>query len=146
MSNYCFDPQKRPCRSNQNGYQIEEFVFKWHADDPHSYFLSCLRHDSFISLKGKALICNRDTICRARQCKISTQASLHFGSMSKTLEFFENPQNCTVINLTLFPCNVAKNKTNRYRVRKHGNLPFHLVLAQILCNHNQKQKHLPSIR
>lgn len=105
-------------------------MFRWHTEDPHSCFLSCLRHDSLISRKGKALICTRDTICGARQCKRSTQAFLHFESMSKTSEFFKNPQNCTVINLTLFPCNVVKNKMNRYRVRKHGKLPFHLVLAQ----------------
>lgn len=52
------------------------------------------------------------------------------GARPKHLSFFKNPQNRTVINLTLFPCHVAKNKMNRYRVRKHGNLPFHLVLAQ----------------
>lgn len=74
----------------------------------------------------------------AGQCKRSTQASLYFGSMSKTSEFFKNPQNHTVINLTLFPCHVAKNKMNRYRVRKHGNLPFHLVLAQCVITIKSK--------
>lgn len=44
----------------------------------------------------------------------------------------KNLQNRTVINLTLFPCNVAKNKENRYRVNKHGYLSFHLVLVQYI--------------
>ena len=57
----------------------------------------------------------------------------------------KNLQNLTVINLTLFPCNVAKNKVNSYRVNKHGYLSFHLVLVQYIMT-IKKQNHLQYAR
>lgn len=53
-----------------------------------------------------------------------------FWELFQNFQVKKNPQNHTVINLTLFPCNVAKNKLSRYRVNKPGNLSFHLVLVQ----------------
>ena len=43
-----------------------------------------------------------------------------------------------MINLTSFPCNIAKNKVNRYRVSKHRNLSFHLVSAQCVITIKSK--------
>lgn len=51
----------------------------------------------------------------------------------------------TVINLTLFPCNVAKNKVNRYGVNKTEKFVFPSCLG-LLYNHHQKQHHLQFVR
>lgn len=67
------------------------------------------------------------------------------GACPKYPSFFFLIYKTTVINLTLFPCNVAKNKVNRYGVNKTEKFVFPSCLG-LLYNHHQKQHHLQFVR
>jgi hypothetical protein len=55
-------------------------------------------------------------LCKQHSNAEETHEHLILGACPKFSSFFfflKNPKNHTVINLTLFPCNVAKNKLSR---------------------------------